>query len=182
MGIGGGVVVAGAGADGWHPFAAVPRGTNWVRGEGAVGAVRVILAARARRFWRAWLLFAVLVALGTAVVLAAVTAGRRADSAFPRFVAAHGYDAVVYANGPLPLARLPGVARTVPIQAPFYGQPSCSCGRTIDQGSLAVREVRPADLSRMVKLVAGRMPDQWTRTRCSRRTRCSGTTGSGLAR
>jgi FtsX-like permease family len=125
-----------------------------------VGAVRVILAARARRFWRAWLLLAVLVGLGTAVVLAAVTAGRRADSAFPRFVAAHGYDAVVYADGPLPLARLPGVARTVPIQAPFYGQPSCSCGRTIDQDNLAVREVRPADLSRMVKLVAGRMPDQ----------------------
>jgi FtsX-like permease family len=125
-----------------------------------VGAVLVILAARARRFWRAWLLLAVLVGLGTAVVLAAVTAGRRADSAFPRFVAAHGYDAVVYANGPLPLARLPGVARTVPIQAPFYGQPSCSCGRTIDTGSLAVREVRPADLSRLVKLVAGRMPDQ----------------------
>ena len=125
-----------------------------------MGAVRVILAARARRFWRAWLLLAVLVGLGTTVVLAAVTAGRRADSAFPRFVAAHGYDAVVYANGPLPLARLPGVARTVPIQAPFYGQPSCSCGRTIDTGSLAVREVRPADLSRMVKLVAGRMPDQ----------------------
>jgi ABC-type lipoprotein release transport system permease subunit len=118
------------------------------------------MAARARRFWRAWLLLAVLVALGTAVVLAAVTAGRRADSAFPRFAAAHGYDAVVYANGPLPLARLPGVARTVPIQAPFYGQPWCSCGRTIDTGSLAVREVRPADLSRMVKLVAGRMPDQ----------------------
>jgi hypothetical protein len=125
-----------------------------------VGAVLVILAARSRRYWRAWLLLAVLVALGTAVVLAAITAGRRADSAFPRFVAAHGYDAVVYPNGPLPLARLPGVARVVPITGPFYGQPWCSCGRTIDQGELAVREVAPADLNRMVKLVAGRMPDQ----------------------
>jgi len=125
-----------------------------------VGAIRVILAARARRYWRAWLLLAVLVALGTGVALAAVTAGRRADSAFPRFVAAHGYDAVVYASGPLPLARLPGVARVVPIQAPFYGQPWCSCGKTIDEDELAVREVAPADLSRVVKLVAGRMPDQ----------------------
>jgi len=125
-----------------------------------VGAIRVILAARARRYWRAWLLLAVLVALGTGVALAAVTAGRRADSAFPRFVAAHGYDAVVYASGPLPLARLPGVTRVVPIRAPFYGQPSCSCGKTIDEDELAVREVGPADLGRVVKLVAGRMPDQ----------------------
>jgi hypothetical protein len=82
-----------------------------------VGAVRVILAARPAGSGGPWPLLAVLVGLGTVVVLAAVTAGRRADSAFPRFVAAHGYDAVVYANGPLPLARLPGVARTVPIQA-----------------------------------------------------------------
>lgn len=147
-----------------------------------MGAVRVILAARSRRYWRAWLLLAVLVALGTSVVLAAVTAGRRADSAFPRFVAAHGDDAVVYANGPLPLARLPGVARVVPITGPFYGQPWCSCGKTIDTGDLAVREVAPADLNRVVKLLAGGCPTRQTPMRCWRRTRCSATTGSVPAR
>jgi hypothetical protein len=125
-----------------------------------VGAIRVVLAARSRHHARAWLLLALLVAICAGVVLTAVTAGRRADSAFPRFVAAHGYDAVVYANGPLPLSRLPGVTRVVPIKAPFHGPPWCSCGKTIRQDDLAVREVPPADLNRMVKLVEGRMPDQ----------------------
>ena len=58
-------------------------------------AIWIILAARARRQWRSWLLLTLLVAVGTGVVLSAVTAGRRADTAVPAFVAAHGYDAVV---------------------------------------------------------------------------------------
>jgi hypothetical protein len=103
---------------------------------------------------------ALLVALGVGLVLAATTAGRRADSAFPRFVAAHGYDAIVYTSRPLPLATLPGVAQAVQITAPFKGPPSCSCGKTINDGDFAVREVPPAALSRVVKLVSGRMPDQ----------------------
>ena len=125
-----------------------------------MGAVRVILAARARRFWRAWLLLAVLVGLGTAVVLAAVTAGRRADTAVPGFVAAHGYDAVVYAEKPLPIASLPNVTEAVQTYSPFRGQPECSCGKQIDQTAFAVFEVPPASLPRMVKLTEGRMPDQ----------------------
>ena len=125
-----------------------------------MGAVRVILAARGRRFWRAWLLLAVLVGLGTAVVLAAVTAGRRADTAVPAFVAAHGYDAVVYAEKPLPIASLPNVTEAVQTYSPFEGQPGCSCGKQIDQTAFAVFEVPPASLPRMVKLTEGRMPDQ----------------------
>src|SRR5215831_11026239 len=99
------------------------RGSRWGRGRvasfrgagglgrlaargGAVGAIRVVLAARSRHHARGWLLLALLVAIGAGVVLAAVTAGRRADSAFPRFVAAHGYDAIVYSSQPLPLERL----------------------------------------------------------------------------
>ncbi len=67
-------------------------------------------------------------------MLAAATAGRRADSAFPRFVTAHGYDAIVYASQPLPLATLPEVAEAVAIVAPFEGQPWCSCGKAIAGG------------------------------------------------
>ena len=123
-------------------------------------AIVVILAARFRRHLRGWLVLTLLVAIGTGLVLAAVTAGRRADSAFPRFVASHGYDAIVYGGHPLPLARVPSVASAVETRALFTGQPSCSCGRGIGSAGIAVREVAPADLPRVVKLVAGRMPDQ----------------------
>jgi FtsX-like permease family len=125
-----------------------------------VGAIRLVLGTRARQQWRSWLALSLLIALGTGIAMAAVTAGRRADSAFPRFVAAHGYDAAVYTNSPLPLARLPEVAQVVTLHGPFYGQPRCSCGRAINQSDLAVREVSSADLARVVKLVSGRMPDQ----------------------
>ena len=125
-----------------------------------MGAILLVLAARARRYWRSWLLLGLVVAIGTGFVLAAVTAGRRADSAFSRFTASHGFDAIVYSGRPLPkLATLPGVSQVTPIRAPFYGQPRCSCGRRINQGDLAIREVPAANLGRVVKLVSGRMPD-----------------------
>lgn len=122
-------------------------------------AIVLVLTARARQYWRAWLLLGLVIAIGTGVVLAAVTAGRRADSAFSRFAASHGYDAIVYSNRPLPrLAALPGVSQVTMIRAPFYGQPLCSCGRRVNQGDFAVREVPAVALGRMVKLVSGRMP------------------------
>ena len=123
-------------------------------------AIWVILAARSRRHWQAWLVLTLLVTLCTGIVLAAVTAGRRADSAFPRFVAAHGFDGVVYASSPLPLSKLPEVAQAVEVQAPFLGPPGCSCGQVIDESRFAVREVPASALPRVVKLLAGRMPDQ----------------------
>jgi hypothetical protein len=126
-----------------------------------MGAILLVLTARARRYWRSWLLLGLVVAIGTGFVLAAVTAGRRADSAFPRFAASHGYDAIVYSTQPLPkLATLPEVSQVTPIRAPFYGQPWCSCGRQINQSDFAVREAPAAALGRVVKLVSGRMPDQ----------------------
>jgi hypothetical protein len=126
-----------------------------------VRAIGLILAARFRQQWRAWLLLTVLVSVGTGLVLSAVTAGRRADTAFPGFLAAHGYDAIVYTAQPLPqLATLPDVTQVVEIRAPFEGQPWCSCGKQINQGDFAVREIPPTDLQRVVKLVDGRMPDQ----------------------
>ena len=86
-------------------------------------AIWVILAARSRRHWQAWLVLTLLVAIGTGLVLAAVTAGRRADSAFPRFVAAHGFDGVVYASSPLPLSQLPKWRRRSRSRRPFSGSP-----------------------------------------------------------
>jgi ABC-type lipoprotein release transport system permease subunit len=126
-----------------------------------MGAVWLVFAAKLRRYWWSWLLLSLLIAVASGFVLAAAAAGRRTDSAFPRYVASHGYDAIVYSVRPLPqLARLPEVAQVTPVKMPFYGQPRCSCQRRIDMSAFSVREVRPAGLRRVAKLVAGRMPDQ----------------------
>jgi hypothetical protein len=123
-------------------------------------AVWLVFGARLRRYWRSWLLLGLIVSVISGFVLAAAAAAGRTDSAFPRYVASHGYDAIVYSVQPLPqLARLPEVARVTPAQMPFYGQPACSCGRRISAGAFSVRELPAADLGRVAKLVAGRMPD-----------------------
>ena len=126
-----------------------------------MGAVWLVLAAKLRRHWRSWLLLSLLIAVASGVALAAAAAGRRTDSAFPRYVTSHGYDAIVYTIRPLPgLARLPEVAQVTPVRMPFYGHPRCSCPRRINEGAFSVREVPPAGLRRVAKLVAGRLPDQ----------------------
>src|SRR6266566_4792411 len=125
---------------------------------GTMRAVWLVLAAEFRRRWRSWLLLGLLIAVASGFVLASTAAGRRTDSAFPRYVASHGYDAIVYTVQPLP-KRMPEVAQLTPVQMPFYGQPGCSCHRTINTGAFSVREVPPASLGRVAKLVAGRMPD-----------------------
>jgi ABC-type lipoprotein release transport system permease subunit len=122
-------------------------------------AVWLVLVAGFRRQWRSWVLLGLLVAVASGFVLASTAAGQRTDSAFPRYVASHGYDAIVYTVKPLPtLGRNPGVAQVTPVQMPFYDQPLCSCHRRISTGSFSVREVPPASLGRVAKLVAGRMP------------------------
>jgi ABC-type lipoprotein release transport system permease subunit len=123
-------------------------------------AVWLILAAGFRRQWKSWLLLTVLIAVASGFVLASTAAGRRTDSAFPRYVASHGYDAIVYTVQPLPqLGQLPEVAQVTPVQMPFIGRPGCSCHRQITYGAFSVREVPPGRLGRVAKLVAGRMPD-----------------------
>jgi hypothetical protein len=122
-------------------------------------AVWVVLVAGFRRQWRSWLLLSLLIAVATGFVLASAAAGRRTDSAFPRYVASHGYDAIVYTVQPMPKLPQDVVAQVVPVQMPFYGQPGCSCHRTINNGAFSVREIPPASLGRVAKLVAGRMPD-----------------------
>ena len=112
-------------------------------------AVWVVLVAGFRRQWRSWLLLSLLIAVASGFVLASTAAGRRTDSAFPRYVASHGYDAIVYTVQPLPKLGQDVVAQMVPVQMPFYGQPACSCHRTINNGAFSVREVPPASLGRL---------------------------------
>jgi hypothetical protein len=69
-----------------------------------VGAVGLVFGAKLRRYWRSWLLLTMLIAIVSGFVLAAAAARDRTDSAFPRYRARHGYDAVVYGFQPLPKA------------------------------------------------------------------------------
>jgi FtsX-like permease family len=122
----------------------------------------MVLRARLRQYWKSWLALSVLVAVVGGFVLAAAVTGRRTAAAFPRFVARHGCDVVVYAGHPLPqLARLPQVARVTTAVLPFAGPPRCaSCRKQIAYGDFAIFAVARPGLARMAKLLSGRMPDQ----------------------
>src|SRR5580765_7509172 len=112
---------------------------------GMMRAVWLVLVAGFRRQWRSWVLLGLLIAVASGFVLASTAAGRRTDSAFPRYLASHGYDAIVFTVQPLPkLGPQDGVAQVTPVQMPFGGQPECSCHRTISYGSFSVREVPTA--------------------------------------
>jgi hypothetical protein len=127
-----------------------------------MAAVALVLRVRLRQHWRSWLALAALVALVGGLVMAAAVTARRTAAAFPGFVARHGYDAIVYSGHQLPgLARIPQVALVTPIRAPFAFPGRCtSCGKPIGSGAFSVFEVPPGSLSRVVKLLSGRMPDQ----------------------
>jgi hypothetical protein len=128
----------------------------------AVRAVVMVLRGRFRQHWRSWLALSVLVAVAGGSVLAAAATARRTAAAFPGFAARHGYDVIVYSGQPLPqLARLPQVASVTPVLAPYSGGPVCaSCRQPIDASNFLVNEVPPGELSRMISLLSGRMPDQ----------------------
>jgi len=125
-----------------------------------VGAVRLVFGAELRRRWRSWLILVVLIALVGGLVLAAAAAGRRTATAFPRFVASHGYDVYIFNQKPVPgLSRLPGVSSVTTIANPATGQPTCACTtHAITPSNFYVNELSPTALRRVVKLVAGRMP------------------------
>jgi hypothetical protein len=125
-----------------------------------VGAVVLVFRTELRRRWRSWLILVVLITVVGGLALAAVAAGRRTSSAYPRFVAAHGYDVYIFNQQPVPgLARLPGVASVSTVIVPGYGQPTCACRHVINPSNFYVNELTPTALGRVVKLVAGRMPD-----------------------
>jgi ABC-type lipoprotein release transport system permease subunit len=114
-----------------------------------------------RHRWRSWLLLSLLIALVSGLVLAGAATGRRTASAFPRFKAAYGYDAFLLTLAPAPkLAASPEVASATPVGAVGTGPPTCACSRPMNWSDVGVFEVAPRDLPSVVKLVAGRMPDQ----------------------
>lgn len=125
-----------------------------------MGAVRLLFGTELRRRWRSWLILTVLIAVVAGLVLAAAAAGRRTATAFPRFVASHGYDVYIYNQGPVPgLSRLPGVSSVTAIGNPASGQPSCACTtQAINPSNFYINEMSPTALRRVVKLVAGQMP------------------------
>ena len=129
-------------------------------GEVMLGAVLLVFRSELRRRWRSWLILVVLIAVVGGLVLAAVAAGRRTASAFPRFVTAHGYDVYIFNDQPVPgLAHLPAVASVTSDVIPGYGQPTCACNHSINPSNFYINELTPTGLNRVVKLVAGNMPD-----------------------
>ncbi len=124
-----------------------------------MGAIGFVFGAEFRRRWRSWLILAALIAVVAGLVLAAAAAGRRTATAFPRFVAAHGYDFAVLNFKPLPgLAKLPEVASVTPAGYLFNGNLICACTRGINSANVSIIDLSPTALDRTVKLVSGRMP------------------------
>jgi hypothetical protein len=92
-------------------------------------------------------------------VLAAAAAGRRTESAFPRFAAAYGFDSVAFGLKPVPeIARLPGVSSVTEMVNPAPGQPTCDCTHPINVTDLTVN-IAAASARPAWKLVAGHLPD-----------------------
>ena len=82
----------------------------------------MVFGAELRRRWRSWLILVVLIAVVAGLVLAAAAAGRRTATAFPRFVASHGYDVYIFNQKPVPgLSKLPGVSSVTTIANPASG-------------------------------------------------------------
>ena len=125
-----------------------------------MGAIGLAFRAEMRRRWRSWLAVAVLISVVGGLVLATAAAGRRTESAFPRFVSAHGFDAFVYSSRPLPqLAKLPEVASATELISPANGQPTCDCTHPINPNDLTVGVLSPEGRS-VWKLVSGHLPDR----------------------
>src|SRR5579872_4490581 len=115
--------------------------------------------AQLRHRWRSWLAMAFLISLVGGVVMAAAAAGQRTESAFPSFVAGHGFDAEVYATEPIPvIPRLPEVSRGVTAFGPDNGQPTCACRHPLNPSYFGV-VVLPTTGKPIFNLVSGRLPD-----------------------
>ena len=121
--------------------------------------VRLAFRADLRHRWRSWLAISLLISVVGGFVLAATAAGRRTESAFPHFVAAHGFDAIVYASQAVPqLATVPGVVSATELITPYNGQPTCSCTHPINPGDISV-VFAPSQGKPPFNLVSGRLPD-----------------------
>ena len=122
-------------------------------------AIGLVFRAQVRNRWRSWLAIVILISLVSGVIMAAAAAGRRTESAFPSFVAAHGFDAELYSSRPISgISRLPGVKAVTAGIGPDNGEPVCACTHPINPSSFGVI-VLPAKGTPAFKLVSGRMPD-----------------------
>ncbi len=121
--------------------------------------VALMFRAELRRRWRSWLAIAILISVVGGLVLASTAAGRRTEAAFPRFVSARGFDAVVYTNQPAPkVATLPGVVSVTSLAYPFNGQPRCSCTHPINPSYLDIAVVS-SKRTPVFNLVSGHLPN-----------------------
>jgi hypothetical protein len=121
----------------------------------------LVFGTEFRRRWRSWLILVVLIAVVAGLVLAAAAAGRRTATAFPRFVATHGYDFALLELHPSPaLAKLPEVASVTTAGYPINGTLVCACTRGINSANVSILDLSPTALDRTVKLVSGRRPTQ----------------------
>jgi hypothetical protein len=119
----------------------------------------MVFKAQLRRRWRSWLAITFLISLVSGVVMAAIAAGHRTDSAIPRFVSAHGFDAEIYSNRPAPgIARLPGVTSVTPAISPDNGSPKCDCTHPIGLSNFGVAALETGR-NAVFNLVSGRLPD-----------------------
>jgi hypothetical protein len=119
----------------------------------------MVFRAELRRRWRSWLAVVFLVSLVGGIVLAAVVAGQRTESAFPDFVAAHGYDSIVYSpRQTSSIARLADVISVTDEIGPDNGQPTCACAHPINPTDFGVLAV-PSKVTPLFKLVSGHLPD-----------------------
>jgi putative ABC transport system permease protein len=121
-----------------------------------------MLLAGARHRWRSWLALTLLTALVVGLVLAGAQAARRTATAWPRFEAAHGFDVFAYAATPVRhAATLPDVATAVHIRSAVSGVPTCtSCTGQINENDFSIQQVAPAQLTHLIKLESGQLPDQ----------------------
>ena len=125
-----------------------------------MGAVVLVMGAEWRRRWRSWLLLVLLTSLAGGAVLAAAAAGRRTASAYPSFLATHGFDAAVYTGARTwPSTLKPAEVTSVKVlMAPDTGQPWCRCAHPIDPVDFGVL-FAPGGDGALSKLVSGRWPD-----------------------
>ena len=148
-----------------------------------MAVIRMLARAESRQRFKSWLVLVLLVALVSGLVLAAAAAGRRTSSAFPRFVAAHGFDIATYNDTPdRRIANLPEVASSINVRSVANGTPHCACSRQVKGSDLTVQEVGRDALPRLVKLIAGRLPHATPPTRSSPPFPSRATLGSMSAR
>jgi ABC-type lipoprotein release transport system permease subunit len=121
----------------------------------------MMLTTGLRHRWKSWLALSLLVALAVGLVLAGTQTARRTGTAFSRFEAAYGYDVFAYSVNAIPhAASLPGVTGVVHLLS-TGGPPTCTtCTGQINSNDFSIQEVAPAQLTKLVKLTSGHLPDQ----------------------